>query len=259
MTELKFTDEERLKIYEAYLKYPDGMCGPLDNVITEAERIVNARVRKPVFELGKKYRCRDGAIVTVVAIGKDVIQYVDAIGRSFLVGAKGNYSSNQPPEQYNGDLIPGAIEEPPPVAEIPADNCLGGAAEECSAEMANEELGRELSRIHHEEGARDHGKINQIYAAMGRKARELLAPQIDYVAMNQLSVERFEHEQTLARAEKADARIEKFRATAETALGMHSQGEQAEGYNLALRAALEHFGFTIIPAVPAQPLKVVVK
>ena len=209
-------------------------------------------LEKPVFEVGKKYRTRGGNIEGPLKAAPISNKYRDT-HPLFCDGAvwrlDGQYLIVDGKKEHPNDLLPGAIEElgqadvSPPLVE-------GG-----SPALTDEEIGKELA---------DTFRRVPVFTwtAVGRRARELLVPQGN-VVIDDNFVCRPAYDEMQSRAEKAEAdkakaeaALEQLRDFAECLLNETSEQVASPGYYSGVRSAVEIAGFTIIPAIPAQPLKV---
>ena len=231
--------------------YGDGAAKFFARFYADAANRQLEAMEKPVFEVGKTYLNGEGRKWKIFSYCADEPGYDMAVlsdkGIKCSFMANGQRWKVGPIKYY--DLLPGAIEESgqagvsPPLVE-------GG-----SPALTDEEIGKELA---------DTFRRVPVFTwtAVGRRARELLVPQGN-VVIDDNFVCRPAYDEMQSRAEKAEAdkakaeaALEQLRDFAECLLNETSEQVASPGYYSGVRSAVEIAGFTIIPAIPAQPLKV---
>jgi hypothetical protein len=122
--------------------------------------------------------------------------------------------------------------------------------------LTDEEIGREMLRIYDKSISSEHRGANGHYAQMGRRARELLQPCNGAVQVS-------DDGKTVApicdlkvRLEKAEAALERVRATFEGWLHPAATSEGGKHVDTILWEVAREAGLRIIPAEPAKPLRV---
>jgi len=128
--------------------------------------------------------------------------------------------------------------------------------------LTDEALAAELVNVFNEyDKGLPGSQFGKLWIKTARRARELLAPEaypeeltVAYLAGAKDWKARAEKAE--ADKAKAEAALEQLRDFAECLLNETSEQVASPGYYSGVRSAVEIAGFTIIPAIPAQPLKV---
>jgi hypothetical protein len=160
------------------------------------------------------------------------------------------------------------------------------AVESTAPGVTDEEIGREMVRIYNDDIYFGRGTAKAHYAQMGRRARELLVPEGAALAANQCHdgygdewgnhqckivddwKARAENTDAIAkqffaakidaerRAEKAEAALERVRATFEDWLRPAATTEDGKHADTVLWEVAREAGLRIIPAEPTKPIRV---
>jgi hypothetical protein len=143
------------------------------------------------------------------------------------------------------------------VAERGHANCLANAAGESPAPaMTDEEIGREIYKAGFLPSGAPRLTLSEKYQAEGRRARELLQPCNGVVQVSDDGKTVVPICDLKIRLEKAEAALERVRATFEGWLRPAATSEGGKHADTVLWEVAREAGLRIIPAEPAKPLRV---
>jgi hypothetical protein len=194
------------------------------------------------FQVGKRYHSRGYGVAEIISVNDDFIEARYADGRIRKLHPEGDV--NRLIGNHYHDLIPNPI-------DTPAESAGGMTDEEIG-----EEIGAAFCKI---AGSRPWKAASQpeAYRASVQRARELLLPEGAALAANQChdgyGDEYGNHrcrevDAWKARAERAEAAIERARACIEINLQARPSDDFEKGFDVGLRLAADKLSLTITPA-----------
>jgi hypothetical protein len=180
------------------------------------------------FQVGKRYRTRGGDIAEICRVNESGdYPVIGTIGvEKYSWGLSGAlYVNSLRPHEF--DLIPGSIPDAPAESVVGmTDEGLAGVLFDAYAQSANETEG---------------------WLAVARRARELLQPCNGMMQASDDGKTVTPLCEFRARAERAEAAIERARAKIENVLRIPSNTDRGDGIDFALKDIAHILGFKITP------------
>jgi hypothetical protein len=144
----------------------------------------------------------------------------------------------------------------PVITDQLAEVNTNAAGESPAPAVTDEEIGREMVRIYNDASYFGRGTAKAHYAQMGRRARELLQPCNGALQVSADGKTVAPICDLKVRLEKAEAALERVRATFEGWLRPAATSEGGKHVDTILWEVAREAGLRIIPAEPAKPLRV---